>query len=162
MLFHHAKLRAALQRCTAMAAWGDWMGAWKAEEGQIDVEQDRLSRAQAAFGGETLARMKDINVLVLGCRGVGVETAKNLILSNVGSVTLWDPFPATAEEPDLNPEGKPRAAECLAQLKSLNPYCKVEVLSAEEAQLPGCLAEANVLSTGIPEKVIVILAVILH
>eukprot|EP00439_Symbiodinium_sp_Y106_P016868 s8467_g2.t1 len=115
-----------------------------------DVEQDRLSRAQAAFGGETLARMKDINVLVLGCRGVGVETAKNLILSNVGSVSLWDPSPATAEETGLlganfylteSSAGKPRAVECLAQLKSLNPYCKVEVLSAEEAQLPGCLAE---------------------
>lgn len=49
------------------------------------MEQDRLSRAQAAFGGETMARMKvgklwrlenpcyeDINVLILGCRGVGV------------------------------------------------------------------------------------------
>ena len=39
--------------------------------------------------------MKDINVLVIGMRGVGVETAKNLILSNVGSVTVHDP--ATAQ-----------------------------------------------------------------
>eukprot|EP00931_Biecheleriopsis_adriatica_P073771 TRINITY_DN47999_c0_g1_i1.p1 TRINITY_DN47999_c0_g1~~TRINITY_DN47999_c0_g1_i1.p1 ORF type:complete len:1238 (+),score=360.71 TRINITY_DN47999_c0_g1_i1:64-3777(+) len=134
--------------------WGEWMGAWKAEEGQVDVEQDRLSRAQAAFGGETLARMKDINVLILGCRGVGVETAKNLVLSNVGSVTVWDPMPARPEDRGANfyltesSIGKPRAAECLAQLKSLNPYCKVECLDAEEAQLPVCLGEANVLSTG--------------
>ena len=42
-----------------------------------------------------LAKMKDINVLVIGMRGVGVETAKNLILSNVGSVTVHDP--ATAQ-----------------------------------------------------------------
>jgi len=136
------------------AAWGDWMGAWKAEAGQTDVEQDRLSRAQAAFGGETMARMKDINVLILGCRGVGVETAKNLILSNVGSVTVWDPTPAKPEDRGCNfyltesSTGKPRAAECMAQLKSLNPYCKVESLEADEAALPSCLAEANVLSTG--------------
>jgi len=134
--------------------WGDWMGAWKAEAGETDVEQDRLSRAQAAFGGETMARMKDINVLILGCRGVGVETAKNLILSNVGSVTIWDPTPAKTEDRGCNfyltetSAGKPRAAECLPQLKSLNPYCKVESLDAEEASLPSCLAEANVLSTG--------------
>eukprot|EP00434_Breviolum_minutum_P023649 symbB.v1.2.020859.t1/scaffold1726.1/size104583/2 len=121
--------------------WGDWMGAWKAEAGETDVEQDRLSRAQAAFGGETMARMKDINVLILGCRGVGVETAKNLILSNVGSVTIWDPTPTKMEDRGCNfyltetSAGKPRAAECLPQLKSLNPYCKVESLDAEEARL---------------------------
>eukprot|EP00437_Effrenium_voratum_P008460 CAMPEP_0181426606 /NCGR_PEP_ID=MMETSP1110-20121109/15748_1 /TAXON_ID=174948 /ORGANISM="Symbiodinium sp., Strain CCMP421" /LENGTH=1216 /DNA_ID=CAMNT_0023549803 /DNA_START=89 /DNA_END=3739 /DNA_ORIENTATION=+ len=138
----------------ASVSWGEWMGAWKAEAGQIDVEQDRLSRAQAAFGGETMARMKDINVMILGCRGVGVETAKNLILSNVGSVTIWDPTPAANEDRGCNfyltdgSAGKPRAAECLAQLKSLNPYCKVEALEAAEADLPGLLAEANVLSTG--------------
>jgi len=143
------------ETATATApAWGDWMGAWKAEAGQTDVEQDRLSRAQAAFGGETLARMKDINVLIIGCRGVGVEAAKNLILSNVGSVRVWDPSPTRHEDRGANfyltetSIGKPRAAECLAQLKSLNPYCKVEVLDCEEAKLPDCLAEADVLSTG--------------
>eukprot|EP00421_Protoceratium_reticulatum_P041227 CAMPEP_0168451102 /NCGR_PEP_ID=MMETSP0228-20121227/48465_1 /TAXON_ID=133427 /ORGANISM="Protoceratium reticulatum, Strain CCCM 535 (=CCMP 1889)" /LENGTH=1211 /DNA_ID=CAMNT_0008465713 /DNA_START=29 /DNA_END=3664 /DNA_ORIENTATION=+ len=143
-------------------AWGSWMGAWKAEVGQVDVEQDRLSRAQAAFGGETLARMKDLNVLVLGCRGVGVETAKNLILSNVGSVTVWDPAPARPEDRGANfylgegSLGKPRAAECIAQLKSLNPYCKVEVLGCGEDTLLGALAEANVLVTGQGYSVVVV------
>jgi len=139
---------------TGEATWGEWMGAWKAEAGLVDVEQDRLSRAQAAFGGETLARMKDLNVLVLGCRGVGVETAKNLILSNVGSVSVWDPAPARTEDRGTNfylseqSLGKPRAAECLAQLKSLNPYCKVEAFESEEDKLPSRLGEANVLATG--------------
>eukprot|EP00435_Cladocopium_sp_Y103_P006532 s2642_g2.t1 len=122
-------------------AWGDWMGAWKAEAGQTDVEQDRLSRAQAAFGGETMARMKDINVLILGCRGVGVETAKNLILSNVSNSAIDRGCNFYLTESST---GKPRAAECMAQLKSLNPYCKVESLEAEEAALPSCLAEASV------------------
>jgi ubiquitin-activating enzyme E1 len=138
----------------ADASWGDWMGAWKAEEGQVDVEQDRLSRAQAAFGGETLARMKDLNVLLLGCRGVGVETAKNLILSNVGNVTVWDPVPARQEDRGANfyiseaGVGKPRAAECLAQLKSLNPYCKVDLTDVAEASLLSLLDTPNVSGTG--------------
>jgi ubiquitin-activating enzyme E1 len=136
------------------ATWGEWMGAWKAEAGEVDVEADRLSRAHAAFGGETLARMKDLNVLIIGCRGVGVETAKNLILSNVGSVTVWDPDTAQIQDLGANfylsqeDVGKPRALQCLPQLKSLNPYCKVDLLDSAESALPSKLSDSNVLSTG--------------
>eukprot|EP00448_Togula_jolla_P023889 CAMPEP_0170591992 /NCGR_PEP_ID=MMETSP0224-20130122/12696_1 /TAXON_ID=285029 /ORGANISM="Togula jolla, Strain CCCM 725" /LENGTH=1235 /DNA_ID=CAMNT_0010915887 /DNA_START=54 /DNA_END=3762 /DNA_ORIENTATION=- len=142
--------------------WGEWMGAWKADEGKVDEEQDRLSRQNAAFGGDTSARMKDLNVLIVGCRGVGIETAKNLILSNVGSVTVWDPTPTAVEDLGANfylgteSIGKPRASACLGQLKSLNPYCKVELLDAAEEDIQRCLAETNVLSTGKPYSVIVI------
>ena len=59
----------------ATAAWGEWMGAWKAEAGEVDEEADRLSRQMAAFGGDTSARMKDLNVLIIGCRGVSVEAS---------------------------------------------------------------------------------------
>eukprot|EP00929_Paragymnodinium_shiwhaense_P064671 TRINITY_DN3242_c0_g1_i1.p1 TRINITY_DN3242_c0_g1~~TRINITY_DN3242_c0_g1_i1.p1 ORF type:complete len:1240 (+),score=397.46 TRINITY_DN3242_c0_g1_i1:75-3794(+) len=144
------------------ADWGEWMGAWKAEEGKADEEQDRLSRQAAAFGGETTARLKDLNVLIVGCRGVGVETAKNLILCNVGSVRVWDPAPAKIEDLGANfylseaSIGKPRAAQCLAQLKSLNPYCKVETLDVEEPALVGSLSEENVLSTGRGYSVVVV------
>jgi len=145
----------------ALASWGEWMGAWKAEAGEVDEEADRLSRAHAAFGGETLARMKDINVLILGCRGVGVEAAKNLILSNVGSVTVWDPEPASMEDLGTNfylnadSVGKPRASQCLAQLKSLNPYCKTDVLNVNDTLLPNSLTCADVLNTGRGYSVIV-------
>lgn len=143
-------------------AWGQWMGAWKAEAGAVNEEADRLSRQEAALGSEMGARMKDLNILVIGCRGAGVETAKNLILSNVGSVTVWDPAPARIEDLGANfylsagDVGKPRAAQCLAQLKSLNPYCKVDVLTAEDATLPKCLEAPNVQSTGRGFKVVVV------
>ena len=55
---------------------------------------ERLTRAEAAVGAGTLAKLKDLNILIVGCQGTGVETAKNLILSNVGSVMVWDPEPA--------------------------------------------------------------------
>jgi len=144
------------------AAWGEWMGAWKREAGEVNEEEERLSRQKAAFGADTGARLKDINVLILGCRGTGVEAAKNLILSNVGSVTMWDPTPATKEDLGANfylcedDVGKPRAAQCIDHLKSLNPYCKVEVLEAEEAALVGQIAEADVLSTGKGYAVVVV------
>ena len=64
----------------AAAPWGEWMTG----------EAARIDRQKDAFGAE-MAKLKDLNVLVVGCRGVGVEAAKNLILSNVGAVVMWDP-----------------------------------------------------------------------
>jgi hypothetical protein len=72
--------------------WGEWMGAHKTGD-DVDHESERIDRQRAAFGGDTIARLKDLNVLIVGCAGVGVETAKNLILSNVGGVVLWDDTP---------------------------------------------------------------------
>jgi hypothetical protein len=69
--------------------WGDWMGSYKTGS-LVDNESERIDRQKAAFGGETIARLKDLNVLIVGMQGVGVETAKNLILSNVGGVMLYD------------------------------------------------------------------------
>lgn len=69
--------------------WGEWMGSHKTGD-DVDNESERIDRQKAAFGHDTIARLKDLNVLIIGCAGVGVETAKNLILSNVGCVVLWD------------------------------------------------------------------------
>ena len=70
--------------------WGDWMGSYKTGN-LVDNESERIDRQKAAFGGDTIARLKDLNVLIVGMQGVGVETAKNLILSNVGAVMVCDP-----------------------------------------------------------------------
>jgi hypothetical protein len=98
--------------------WGEWMGGWKTDiAGGKDGEAARIdrysslgrtlvaahcrpqmtcavfakNRQKAAFGAETIAKLKDLHVLIIGLRGVGVEAAKNLILSNVGGVVVWDP-----------------------------------------------------------------------
>ena len=47
------------------------MGAWKED---LDEETERLDRQKAAWGAESLGRIKDLNVLVIGMGGVGVET----------------------------------------------------------------------------------------
>ena len=33
------------------------------------MENERLTRAAAAVGAETLAKLKDLNILVIGCKG---------------------------------------------------------------------------------------------
>ena len=78
------------------------LGAWKAAAGQVDDEQERVDRQKAALGEEGIAKLKDLNVFIIGCRGVGVETAKNLILSNVGGVLVWDPAACRTEDMGTN------------------------------------------------------------
>ena len=150
-------------KITQMVTWGEWMGGWKAGlAGEADGEAARIDRQKAAFGAETLAKLKDLNVLVVGQRGVGVEAAKNLILSNVGAVVVWDPEPTRMRDLGSNfylteahaAAGTPRAEAGLPQLKSLNPYCKVEAYM-------GALSDAYILTpdvnaTGKPFAAVVV------
>lgn len=51
---------------------------------------DKYSRQIGAFGMEAMSKLIQLKVLIVGLKGVGVETAKNLILAGPGAVTLWD------------------------------------------------------------------------
>ena len=42
-----------------------------------------------------MAKLIKLNVLIVGLRGTGVETAKNLILAGPKSVSLYDPNTVT-------------------------------------------------------------------
>ena len=44
---------------------------------------------------ETMGKLIKMKVLIVGCRGLGVETAKNLILAGPASVTIHDPVPVS-------------------------------------------------------------------
>lgn len=41
-----------------------------------------------------MGKLIKMKVLIVGMRGLGVETAKNLILAGPNSVTLYDPTPS--------------------------------------------------------------------
>ena len=51
---------------------------------------DRYSRAIAALGVDTMQNMMSLKVLVIGLTGVGIETAKDLILAGPQAVTVHD------------------------------------------------------------------------
>jgi tRNA A37 threonylcarbamoyladenosine dehydratase len=141
--------------------WGEWMGGWKAGM-EKDAEADRVDRQKAAFGAETLAKLKDLNILIVGLRGTGVETAKNLILSNVGAVVVWDPERTAIRDLGTNfylteehaAVGAVRSEACLEQLKSLNPFCKVEAYNGEISD--EYLLQADVNGTQKPFSAIVV------
>lgn len=138
------------------------MGSWKVGE-QVDQEAERIDRQKAAFGGDTVARLKDLNVLIIGAKGVGVETAKNLILSNVGGVVLCDTGTCVAADRGTNfyiteehvLDGATRANASLPELRSLNPFCRVDVVDTDEISDQFLLSK-NVLGTSRPFAAIVV------
>ncbi|KAK7916549.1 hypothetical protein WMY93_012310 [Mugilogobius chulae] len=77
-------------------------------------------------------RMGTASVLVAGMRGLGVEIAKNVILSGVKSVTIQDE--GVAQWTDLSSQfflsesslGQNRAQCSLQQLRALNPHVQVK------------------------------------
>ena len=133
--------------------WGDWMGSWKVGD-QIDQEAERIDRQKAAFGGDTISRLKDLNVLIMGCQGVGVETAKNVILSNIGGCLVYDPAVCTIADRGTNfyitdshiEEGKTRAEASIDELRTLNPFCRVDVCNETDLN-DAFLTNTNILNT---------------
>ena len=51
---------------------------------------DLYSRQIGAFGIETMGKLINMRVIIVGMKGVGIEIAKNLILAGPGSVVLCD------------------------------------------------------------------------
>lgn len=111
----------------------------KFDENKANTEMDRYSRQIAAVGVEVMRGMMGLKVLVVGMRGVGVETAKDLILAGPNAVHVYDESPAKIEDLGANfyitPEHVEnkisRAAATLGQLTELNPYVDVQVVSGE-------------------------------
>ena len=55
-----------------------------------NIDLKLYSRQIGTFGLETMAKLIELRVLIIGMRGLGVETAKNLILAGPKKVDIWD------------------------------------------------------------------------
>ena len=104
------------------------------EEQKIDT--NLYSRQIGTFGLETMGKLVQMKVLIMGLRGLGVETAKNLILAGPKQVALYDPTLTTINDLSSNfylteaHIGKTSRAEaCVQSLRELNPYVSVDVVS---------------------------------
>jgi ubiquitin-activating enzyme E1 len=103
----------------------------------MEVDESLYSRQLYVMGHEAQRRMAKSDVLIIGLNGLGVETAKNVILAGVKSVTLHDDALATMNdlaaqfyitEADI---GLPRAQVSAPRLAELNPYVPVAVLTGD-------------------------------
>ncbi|XP_064473449.1 ubiquitin-like modifier-activating enzyme 1 isoform X2 [Ornithodoros turicata] len=96
-----------------------------------DIDEGLYSRQLYVLGHDAMRRMASSDVLICGMRGLGVEIAKNIILSGVKSVTVYDT--GVCELADLSSQfflseaslGKNRASACLSSLVELNTYVTV-------------------------------------
>ncbi|KAM4612885.1 ubiquitin-like modifier-activating enzyme 1 [Polymixia lowei] len=96
-----------------------------------EIDEGFYSRQLYVLGHDAMHRMGTADVLIAGMRGLGVEIAKNVILSGVKSVTVQDEGPANwtdlcsqffLSESNI---GQNRAQSSLAQLSALNPHVHV-------------------------------------
>ena len=92
-----------------------------------------LSRMEGEYGSRMIGALKQMDVLIVGLRGLGVETAKNLILAGPHSVTLYDQQPTVVADLGSNfylseqHIGIARGPSLLAALGELNPNVNVQL-----------------------------------
>ncbi|KAL9642679.1 hypothetical protein ABK040_009758 [Willaertia magna] len=101
------------------------------------IDESLYSRQLLVIDKDSMKRLQQSNVLIVGLGGLGVETAKNVILTGVKSVTLYDTKNTSYE--DLSAQfylsekhiGQNRADVSITQLRELNQYVSVNVLHGE-------------------------------
>ena len=53
-----------------------------------NLDTNLYSRQIRTYGIETMAKLQNLRVLIIGMRGLGIELAKNVILSGVKEVKI--------------------------------------------------------------------------
>ncbi|XP_039269540.2 ubiquitin-like modifier-activating enzyme 6 [Styela clava] len=106
---------------------------------KMEIDDSLYSRQRYMLGDNAMKRMASANVLLLGCDCLGVEVAKNLVLTGIGKLYVADSSLVTkrdirnnfyVSQSDLQNK-KTRAEACVPRLAELNPYVQVEVSTSD-------------------------------
>lgn len=122
------------------------------------IDEDLYSRQLYVLGHDAMHKMSQSNILIIGLNSLGVEVAKNIILSGVLSVTLHDN--KNTSNKDLSGQfylssfdiGKNRAECSINKLKELNSYVKVNYSNDDLTEdyisnfsvVAYCLSDSNI------------------
>ena len=130
-------------------------GGNQIEQEELDINdervKDRWSRYIGAMGVEAVSKQSKARILQLGMGAVGVEIAKNLVLSGCKELAVWDDQKAKwgdlsgqffLTEQDVT-EGRLRIDSTLYKLKELNHYVKVSKFDYTAGDLSN-IADFNV------------------
>ena len=106
------------------------------EKDALELDHNLYSRQIGAYGVEAMVKLIKLRVLVTGMNGLGIETAKNLILAGPKAVTLWDPTKTSEADYEFNYYLRPehvdkelnRAESVAKPMAELNSYVDVNVL----------------------------------
>ena len=103
----------------------------------MDAE-NLFSRQIGTYGAEMMQKISGMSVFLSGLRGLGVEVAKNLILSGIRKLTIHDNSIVEARDmssnyciEDSDVEQKTRAEACMNKLRRLSPSIVLEVYRGE-------------------------------
>ena len=106
---------------------------------EVKVDEDLYSRSIFTYGLDTIQKLSTMKILIIGMRGLGVETAKNIILSGPEEVDIFDPTLTSIKDLSSNfflsesDVGKINRDEaCLKKLSQLNSYVKVDLFKVEQ------------------------------
>jgi molybdopterin/thiamine biosynthesis adenylyltransferase len=90
--------------------------------------QDRWSRYIGAMGIEAVKKQSESKVLLIGLKSLGLEIAKNLVLSGLKQLTIVEKeklIKGSEEHFYMSDLKGKNISECLFKIKELNPYMLV-------------------------------------
>ena len=98
------------------------------------IDEDLYSRQIICLGFDAMKKISNLKILIIGLRGLGVEIAKNIIVSGPKCVTVFDKNKVEINDLGSNfyltekDIGKRRDESCINKLKKLNKYVQVDYL----------------------------------
>ncbi len=103
------------------------------------IDTNLYSRQIRAYGIDTMKELTKLSILIVGMRGLGLETAKNLILAGPKEVNIFDPQICSINDLGSNyyinesdvKEGKRRDEASLKELIKLNPYVNLSIMEGD-------------------------------
>ena len=101
-----------------------------------NIYNNFYSRQIGTYGLGTQEKIMKMNIFIYGMRGIGIESAKNIVLAGPKSLTIFDPNPArirdltsnyflTEENVKMNQR---RDESSIQNLSELNPYVKLNIM----------------------------------
>ena len=129
------------------------------------------SRQIGTYGIGTQTKIMEMNICLYGLRGVGIETAKNLILAGPKSLTIFDPNTVKIndltsnyflQEEDVK-NNKRRDEACLSSLSELNPNVNVNIMQENDIikdiqkklKIPELKYDVIVITEFLPKKLLI-------
>ena len=105
-----------------------------------NIDINLYSRQIKAYGIETMEDLSKLTILVIGIRGLGLETVKNLILSGPKEINIYDSHKCTINDLGSNyyinekdvKEEKRRDIASLSKLAQLNSYVVLSIMEGDD------------------------------
>ena len=103
------------------------------------IQENLYSRQIGTYGEEAMKKIINLKILILGLKGIGIEVAKNLILTGPEKVIIYDPSIVQIKDLGLNYYLKENNINknridysSINSLSKLNPNTNVEILDVNE------------------------------